>query len=106
MSSNEVRMFLSMSRFRVGNDLDEAVREAFIKRPHRVDEAAGFVRMEVASPTEDPKEFWLLTWWTDQASFQAWHKSHAYRESHSGIPKGLRLDPTRTWRGQFRVFTS
>lgn len=99
-------MFLSISRFRVGNDLEGAVRDAFLARPHRVDEAAGFVRMEVANPSDDPAEFWLFTWWVDQASFRAWHKSHAYRDSHAGIPKGLRLDPTRTWQGQFDVFAT
>lgn len=97
-------MFLSISPFRVANDLEGSVRDAFIARPHRVDEAKGFVRMEVASPCEDPAEFWLFTWWQDQESFRAWHKSHAYRESHVGIPKGLRLDPGRTWQGQFDVF--
>lgn len=69
-------MFLSISRFRVGNDLEGAVRDAFLARPHRVDEAAGFVRMEVANPSEDP------------------------------ALKGLRLDPTRTWQGQFDVFAT
>lgn len=89
-------MFLAISRFNVSNDLDESVREAFRQRPHRVDDASGFIRMEVANPCDNPKEFWLLTWWRDAASFHAWHKSHAYRGSHTGIPKGLKLDPEAT----------
>ena len=40
-------------------------------RPHQVDSAPGFIRMEVANPGGDPKEFWLLTWWRDAASFDA-----------------------------------
>lgn len=86
-------MFLAISRFSVSNDLDESVRVAFQQRPHKVDEASGFIRMEVANPCDNPKEFWLLTWWLDAASFHAWHKGHSYRESHVGIPKGLKLDP-------------
>lgn len=97
-------MFLAISRFNVSNDLDESVREAFRQRPHQVDEAPGFIRMEVANPCDSPKEFWLLTWWRDAASFHAWHKSHAYRDSHTGIPKGLKLDPEATRIMHFDVF--
>lgn len=97
-------MFLAISCFSVSNDLDDSVRAAFQRRPHKVDEASGFIRMEVANPSDNPKEFWLLTWWRDVASFQAWHKSHAYRDSHVGIPKGLKLDPAATRIMHFEVF--
>lgn len=74
----------------------DEVRDAFVGRPHLVDDAPGFERMEVMRPIEDPDEFWLLTWWSDEASFRAWHHSHLYRESHHGIPRGLKLDPAAT----------
>ena len=61
-----------------------------------IEGAAGFVRMEVLTPHDDPREFWLLTYWSDEASFQAWHRGHLHHESHQGIPKGLRLDPKST----------
>lgn len=89
-------MFLAISRFSVANETDAAVREAFRARPHKVDEAPGFVRMAVASPTDDPKEFWLLTYWRDEASFDAWHRSHAFHDAHHGMPRGLKLDPAAT----------
>ncbi len=84
-------MFIAMSRFVVANGMEEAVRQAFVDRPHLVDGAAGFVRMSVLRPAEQPAEFWLLTWWTDEASYRAWHQGHAYRDSHAGMPKGLKL---------------
>lgn len=96
-------MHLVISRFSVRNDLDEDVRAAFRRRPHRVDDAPGFLRMEVANPEDNPKEFWLLTWWRDAASFQAWHRSHAYHDSHEGVPKGLKLDPAATRIMHFEV---
>ena len=89
-------MFLAISRFCVANNMDEDVSLAFRQRPHKVDQAEGFVRMEVANPTDNANEFWLMTWWTSQQAFTAWHHSHAYHESHRGIPKGLKLDPKRT----------
>lgn len=89
-------MHLAISRFTVANGMQEQVRQAFAERPHLVDESPGFLRMEVARPTGDDSEFWLMTWWTDKESFQSWHHGHSYRESHKGIPKGLRPDPKRT----------
>ncbi|MCX7165405.1 MAG: antibiotic biosynthesis monooxygenase [Rhodocyclales bacterium] len=86
-------MFLGFSRFTVANEMGEDVAEAFLQRPHLVDDAPGFVRMEVVRDSEQPDEFWLLTWWRDAESFETWFKSPAHRASHIGIPKGLRIVP-------------
>ena len=43
-----------MSRFTVANGMEDEVRQAFRDRPHLVDDAPGFVRMEVLSPVDDP----------------------------------------------------
>lgn len=99
-------MFLAVSRFTVANDMEQEVREAFRQRPHRVDDASGFIRMEVANPCDNDKEFWLLTWWRDETSFHAWHRSHAYRDSHDGVPKGLKLNPTETRIMHFQVIAT
>jgi heme-degrading monooxygenase HmoA len=95
MSSNDNKRcgFVALSRFVIKNEMQQKVREAFLNRPHLVDDAPGFVRMEVLSPQEDNHEIWLMTFWTDEESFRSWHHSHLYRESHKGIPKGLKLVP-------------
>jgi heme oxygenase (mycobilin-producing) len=85
--------FVALSKFVVANGLTEDVKRAFLARPHFVDSAPGYVRLDVISPVENPDEIWLLTYWRDEASFRAWHRSHEYRESHKGIPKGLKLVP-------------
>jgi heme-degrading monooxygenase HmoA len=82
-----------LSRFVVANGMAEEVKRAFLLRPRLVDSAAGFVRLDVLSPEDAPSEIWLLTYWEDLKSYQTWHTSHNYRESHSGIPKGLKLVP-------------
>ena len=89
-------MFIVLSRFVVANGKSEEVRAAFRGRPHLVDSAPGFVRMEVLSPREQPDEFWLMTWWTGEQHYDTWHRSHAYHDSHKGIPKGLKLVPKST----------
>ena len=86
-------MFMALSRFVVANGMTPEVRAAFQARPHLVDRAPGFLRMEVHCPRDNPDEFWLLTWWTDESHYQIWHRSHAYHDSHAGIPKGLKLVP-------------
>ena len=83
--------FVALSRFTVANGMASQVRAAFRNRPHRVDSATGFLGMEVLSPVSRADEFWLVTRWTDESSYRAWHRSHEYRESHAGIPKGLKL---------------
>lgn len=97
--------FLAVSKFKVGNGLEAEVREAFLRRPHLVDGADGFVRMDVVSPSGDESEFWLLTYWASEDSFRQWHHSHLYRESHAGIPRGLKLVPEATEILTFRYIT-
>ncbi|MDB6153101.1 MAG: polysaccharide biosynthesis rotein [Chthoniobacteraceae bacterium] len=88
--------FVALSKFVIANGMASQVKDAFRNRPHLVDGAPGYVRMEVLSPLERTEEIWLLTYWTDAGSFKAWHHSHLYHDSHKGIPKGLKLVPGET----------
>ena len=88
-------MIVAISKFVVSNGMEREVAEAFANRPHKVDSAPGFVRMEVLSPEENPAEFWLVTYWERAEDFDHWHKNHRH-DSHEFIPKGLKLDPKGT----------
>lgn len=88
--------FVAISRFVVANGMTGEVKAAFRARPHLVDGAAGFVRMDVLSPVDRPEEIWLVTHWADEESYRCWHSSHLYRDSHNGIPPGLKLVPGET----------
>lgn len=85
--------FVAMSRFVIANGMEAEVKAAFRARPHLVDAAPGFVRLDVLSPFEAPGEIWIMTYWTDAESYRKWHRSHVYHEAHKGIPKGLKLVP-------------
>jgi len=89
-------MILALSRFRVANSMEEQVRAAFIDRPGLVDSALGFLGMETFTDKSDPTIFYLVTRWSDQESFHAWHRSKEHHESHRFIPKGLKLDSSYT----------
>jgi heme-degrading monooxygenase HmoA len=90
-----------VSRFAVANGMTGEVKEAFRRRPHLVDDAPGFLRMEVLSPHDHPDEIWLMTWWRSEEDYRVWHRGHTYRDAHAGIPRGLRLDPRST---EIRMF--
>lgn len=98
--------FVALSRFVVANGMTDAVKAAFVHRPHEVDDVTGFLRMDVLSPSEAPDEIWLLTYWSDEESFRAWHGGPSYRHAHSGIPRGLKLLPKETRLTFFRYVAS
>jgi heme-degrading monooxygenase HmoA len=82
----------------------EQVRAAFRARPHLVETAEGFIGLQVMSPVDNPAEIWLVTRWSDEQCYRSWHQSHAYHDSHAGIPKGLKLVPKSTEIRLFHVF--
>ncbi|MHA6247617.1 antibiotic biosynthesis monooxygenase family protein [Pontibacter sp. CAU 1760] len=85
-------MFIALSTFEIANDMAAEVKEAFVNRPQLVNNAPGFVRLDVLSPKDNANEIWMMTFWTDEESYTVWYKNHM-REAHQGIPKGLRLVP-------------
>ena len=89
-------MVLVVSRFRVANGMQEEVARAFRERPGAVEQAPGFLWLEVFVDSADATVFYLLTRWTDAQSFEQWHGSPAHRDSHVLIPKGLKLDASFT----------
>ena len=99
-------MFISISSFTVSNDMAPEVKEAFMNRPHLVDKAPGFIRMEVLTPQENPNEFWLMSYWENEDSFKVWYESHKYHDSHAGIPKGVKLVPKSVWVKYFNQVSS
>jgi heme-degrading monooxygenase HmoA len=78
------------------NGREADVKQAFFNRPHFVDATPGFLGMETFTEAKDEAAFYLVTRWTDEDSFRQWHSSPAHHQSHQGMPKGLKLDPSFT----------
>jgi diguanylate cyclase (GGDEF)-like protein len=89
-------MICAISRFRIANGTEAVVAEAFAHRVGLVDAQPGFLGLEVFTDAADSAIFYLATRWTDEASFSAWHKSDAHRESHKAMPRGIKLDKAHT----------
>lgn len=66
-------MFVALSSFEVMQGFEEQVKQAFKDRPKLVENYHGFIRLDVLSPTENPAEIWLLTYWTSEDKFKDWH---------------------------------
>ena len=58
-------MIQVVSRFRVKNSMEDAVRHGFLNRSHLVDNVRGFLGMEVFTELDDVTAFYLVTRWTD-----------------------------------------
>ncbi len=88
---------MAMSRFEIKDTAKiGAVREAFRNRPRLVDEAEGFVRLDVLQPQDTPSEFWVLTYWRDRAAFDTWYESPAFKVAHDRLPEGIKLVQSAT----------
>lgn len=98
-------MFVAKSKFSVSNGMEAEVRDSFVNRPHLVDDAPGYVRMEVMNPIDKPHEFILITYWQDEASWKHWYRGHTYKTAHKKIPKGLKLIPRSTEITYYHMFS-
>lgn len=98
-------MYTAISCFEIQNGFEEQVKQAFINRPKMVENYAGFKRLDVISPYENSAEIWLITYWETEEAFNHWHKTHL-KESHVGIPKGLKLVPNSFKLRSFNHITS
>ena len=76
-------MVLVLSKFKVANGMTPEVKEAFLNRPHQVEGAAGFIRLDVVSPCDQPDEIWLLTYW------------QTFPATNSGTKARRTINPTR-----------
>ena len=76
-------MITVMNRIGVKPDFAAQFEESFRNRAGLVDGMPGFVRNEVLKPTKPGDPYIVLTYWEDQASFQAWTESDAFEQGHS-----------------------
>ncbi len=67
---------------------DELVT-AFRRRARLVEEADGFVDLQVWQSDVDPEELVMVSRWRDRAAFKAYMKSERHRISHERIGDDL-----------------
>ena len=82
-------MYVSMSRLRVAAPESGALVDAFRRRAHLVDDAPGFIDLEVWRSDRGPSEVIMVSRWSDRAAFTAYMRSPAHKESHGRIDPAL-----------------
>ena len=82
-------MYVSLSRLRVAPERAADLVAAFRRRAHLVDDADGFVDLEVWQSDRDAGEIVMVSRWRDRDAFKAYMKSDAHAESHRRIPPAL-----------------
>jgi heme-degrading monooxygenase HmoA len=82
-------MYVSLSRLRVGAERVDELVEAFRNRAHLVDDADGFVELEVWRSDRDGEEVIMVSRWRDRDCFRNYMRSPAHAVSHGRIPPEL-----------------
>jgi heme oxygenase (mycobilin-producing) len=82
-------MYVSLSRLRVPDERAAELVSAFRRRAHLVDDADGFVDLQVWQSDTDRGELVMVSRWRDRDAFKAYMKSEQHRISHDRIAPDL-----------------
>jgi heme-degrading monooxygenase HmoA len=82
-------MYVSLSRLRIPDHAAGELVTAFRRRARLVEEADGFVDLQVWQSDRDPGEILMVSRWRDRDCFKAYMRSDAHRVSHERIPPEL-----------------
>ena len=69
------------------------LEERFAARAGDVDTVDGFESFELLRPTDGSERYLVVTRWTDDAAFDAWMSSDAFKQGHGGHDNRVN-DPT------------
>ena len=82
-------MYVSLSRLRIAEQRAPELVRAFRRRAHLVEEADGFVDLQVWQSDKDQGELVMVSRWRDRDAFKAYMKSERHRISHDRIDPDL-----------------
>ena len=83
-------MYVSLSRLRVPAGRAPELVAAFRRRAHLVDDADGFVDLQVWQSDRDPGELLMVSRWRDRDAFKAYMRSADHQVSHGRIDPELK----------------
>jgi heme-degrading monooxygenase HmoA len=83
-------MYVSMSHLRIPPEQAGELVEAFRARARLVDDAEGFVDLQVWRSDRDPGELIMVSRWQSRERFKAYMRSEQHRLSHDRIPPALK----------------
>jgi heme-degrading monooxygenase HmoA len=84
MSTGERRTVIKINAITVPDDAGDELAQRFAARAGAVDNQDGFEGFELLRPTDERKQWLVVTRWRDEASFQSWVTSPAFAHGHAG----------------------
>lgn len=88
--SSNGSIYVSMSRLQVAPERAHELVEAFRARARLVDDAEGFINLEVWQSDRDEGEILMVSHWRNRDAFKAYMKSGEHRQSHGRIDQDLK----------------
>ena len=89
---------IKINAITVPADSGDELAHRFAARAGAVDDAEGFQGFELLQPTDDRKQWLVITRWRDEAAFQAWLSSESFAHGHRSAEErpGRRPTPVAT----------
>jgi heme-degrading monooxygenase HmoA len=89
-------MIVAISRIRITSGNADAVAAQYCQRSGLVEQAPGFLGLEILRGQDQPDEFLVYMRWADRAAFDDYRGSARFRQAHHSIakiPGRTRIDP-------------
>jgi heme-degrading monooxygenase HmoA len=78
---------IKINAITVPEDAGDELARRFAARAGAVDGHAGFEGFELLRPTDDRRQWLVVTRWKDEESFQGWVSSPAFAHGHAGADR-------------------
>ncbi|MDQ2999374.1 MAG: antibiotic biosynthesis monooxygenase [Chloroflexota bacterium] len=78
-------MIVAISRIRITSGNADAVAAQYQQRSQLVEQAPGFLGLEILRGQDQPDEFMVCMRWVDRAAFEAYRSSPQFRQAHQNI---------------------
>jgi len=75
---------IKINAITVPEDSGDELAQRFAARAGAVDDQEGFEGFELLRPTDERREWLVITRWRDEETFSAWVNSPAFAHGHSG----------------------
>lgn len=101
-------MIVVTSRIRVRRGSADALATQYAMRIRRADATPGCLGVEILRRVDVPEEFMVYTRWEDEAAYEAYRASAAFREAHERIrlvPGGVAVERVDDGTALFEVLS-
>jgi len=85
---------IKINAITVPEDAGDELARRFAARAGAVDNQEGFEGFELLRPTDDRRQWLVVTRWRDEAAFEAWRTSPAFGHGHGSAAGGDEYENT------------